>query len=163
MTPRLILLIVTAFAILALGRAISGDASGAVRSPAVSEPERAVSESVALHVSSLRVPQAPSNDVPADGHAHPITAEHVQLQTELQLIGALNDALDLHDVSAMRRLITKYREHDPSDEHRLQAGYERIADCLQYPGAASRESAQRYYDQERASTLRRYVRRACFE
>ena len=163
MTPRLILLVVAALAILALGRAMSSGAPTAERSLLESEPEPAVSVPVALHVSSVRAPEEPSTDVPADGHAHPITAEHVRLQTELQLIGALNDAVDLHDIGAMRRLIDKYREHDASDEHRLQAGYERIADCLQYPGTASRESAQRYYDQERASTLRRYVRRACFE
>jgi hypothetical protein len=109
-----------------------------------------------------------TEDTDADGTgpgdpAHPIDAERMQLQRELQLIGALNDAFDLQDVSSMRRLIEQYRATQPDDVHRLQEGYERLADCLASPGEASRAKAQRYYDEARASTLRRYIRRACLE
>ena len=113
-----------------------------------------------ITLASTRPAAAPEPDTE---HPHPLTAERERIQHENQLIGALNDAVDLHDISAMRRLIARYREHDPNDEQALQAGYERIADCLQYPGAASRASAQAYYDTQRASTVRRYVRRACLE
>jgi hypothetical protein len=99
----------------------------------------------------------------ADEHPHPLTPAHVRLQRELQLIGALNDAVDLADAARVRELVARYREHDPTDEHGLQVGYERIADCLERPGEATRALAQEYYDRERASTLRRYIRRHCLE
>ena len=98
-----------------------------------------------------------------NGHPHPITKEHETIQHQLQLVAALNDAFDRHVITSLRRLIERYREADPQDENALRAGYERLADCLQYPGQASRASAQAYYDTERASTLRRYIRRACLE
>jgi hypothetical protein len=107
--------------------------------------------------------QAADPEPNRDLHPHPLTPERNRLQRELQLVAALNDAMDVHDVPAMRRLIALYMEHDPTDEHRMQAGYAAIADCLQYPGDPSRARAQRYYDTERASTLRRYVRRNCLE
>ncbi|HKP62293.1 MAG TPA: hypothetical protein VJV78_36420 [Polyangiales bacterium] len=116
----------------------------------------------------LRVlPSAPKLQLAAatpepDIHPHPLTPERARLQRENQLIGALNDAVDLADGARVRELVARYREHDPSDEQGLQAGYERIADCLEQPGEASRASAQEYYDRERASILRRYIRRHCF-
>lgn len=94
---------------------------------------------------------------------HPITPERVQIQQRLQLVQALNDAYDRHDITSLRHLIERYRDADPQDENALRAGYERLADCLQYPGEESRASALAYYDRERASTLRRYVRRTCLE
>lgn len=100
---------------------------------------------------------------PLGEHPHPITPERVQLQQRLQLVAALNDAFDRHDITGLRRLIKRYRAADPNDDNALGAGYERLADCLQSPGAASRANAQDYYDHERASTLRRYVRRTCLE
>lgn len=98
-----------------------------------------------------------------DPHPHPLDEARRALAFEQQLIGALNDAMDLSDASAMRSLIARYREHVPADENKLAAGYERIADCLEQPGDTSRAAAHDYYDRERASTLRRYVRRHCFE
>jgi hypothetical protein len=95
--------------------------------------------------------------------SHPLTVERELIQHELQLIGALNDALDLRDAARMRMLIDSYREFHPDDEHQLQEGYERLADCLEFPGGASRSEAQVYYDQARASPLRRFIRRLCLE
>jgi len=105
----------------------------------------------------------------AEGHGealdvpHPITAEHRVIQRELRLIAALIDALDLRDASSLRRLIALHKLEYPQDENALRAGYERIADCLETPGEHSRQAAQDYYATERASTLRRYVRRVCLE
>jgi hypothetical protein len=95
--------------------------------------------------------------------AHPLTPEHARLRRENALIGALNDALDLADPIRLRALVKQYRAAEPDDVHRLQAGYELLADCLEYPGAASRAAAEQYYRAERASTLRRFVRRICLE
>jgi hypothetical protein len=101
-----------------------------------------------------------------DLHPHPFTPEREALQQELRLVGALQDALDLQDVPALRTLVERYRAHVPGDENKLAEGYARLADCLdsavQDPGAA-REAAAAYYENERASTLRRYIRRYCLE
>lgn len=114
-----------------------------------------------------RSPESEPANLPADseldGHPHPITAEHVRIQRELQLVQQLNDALDLRDAAHLRALIAEYVQHVPDDPNALAAGYERIADCLEHPDDATRERAREYYLRERASTLRRYVRRVCFD
>jgi hypothetical protein len=97
------------------------------------------------------------------GEPHPITPEHQRIQRELGLIQALNDALDLEDAAQMRPLIAVYAREYPDDANALRAGYERITDCLEDPGGVTREAARNYYEHERASTLRRYVRRICLE
>lgn len=104
------------------------------------------------------------HDVPAGPqHPHPVTPEHLRIYRENNLLGALNGAMDEKDARGMRRLLAEYREEYPGDAHQLAQGYEVIADCLEHPGDASTAAARRYYDTETASTLRRYVRRHCFE
>jgi hypothetical protein len=108
-------------------------------------------------------PTQPAAQLESEQHPHPITPEHRVIQRELQLIGALNDALDLHDAPGLRALIAVHEREYPSDENALRAGYSRIADCFEDPGERTRTAALDYYGRERASTLRRYVRRACLE
>lgn len=123
-----------------------------------------------------RLPVAPSPGAlpPAaesgNEQPHPLTPERELLQQELRLVGALQDALDLEDVPALRSLIARYRAHVPSDENKLAEGYARLADCLQVDHdhrddelAGVRAAAAAYYESERASTLRRYIRRICLE
>jgi hypothetical protein len=109
------------------------------------------------------MPAGPNDPIP-DGpvHPHPITAEHARIYEENQLIGALNGAMDVKDVPAMRRLLEEYREQYPEDDQMLEGGYAAIADCLEHPGEASRAAAQRWADEHRGSTLRRFVTRHCF-
>jgi hypothetical protein len=99
----------------------------------------------------------------AEEHPHPITAEHRRLQRELQLVAAMNDALDRQDASALRGLIERYAQHDPQDAQGLQQGYRQLADCLERSDSDTEQAAQAYYDTERASVLRRYIRRTCLE
>ena len=110
---------------------------------------------------------APATSAPTEHahgeHPHPITPEHRRLQLELQLVAAMNDALDRRDGPALRGLVETYRAHDPGDEHGLQAGYTHLADCLEHPGEVASAAARDYYERERASTLRRYIRRTCLE
>jgi hypothetical protein len=98
-----------------------------------------------------------------DEHPHPLDDARKRLADEQRLIGALNDAMDLGDPRSMRPMIASYRVLMPRDDNALAEGYERIADCLEDPSATHREAARQYYDRERASTVRRYVRRHCFE
>jgi hypothetical protein len=76
---------------------------------------------------------------------------------------SLDGAVDVKDAAGIRRLLAAYREEYPEDEHLVQDGYALIADCLEHPSPAARAAAQRYYDTELASNIRRYVRRHCLE
>lgn len=103
-------------------------------------------------------PDAPPPTVPV--HPHPITAEHARIFRENATIQALNDAMDSKDPKTLRQFLIRYRNEYPEDAQQLQQGYELIADCLeQRPGSQS--AGQRYFDQETASSLRRFVLRHC--
>jgi hypothetical protein len=88
---------------------------------------------------------------------------HRRIDRENQLIQRLNDAMDSRDVRAMREMIAEYRALDPSDVEGNQAGYTVISECIAHPGEASLAAAHQFYDTQRHSPLRRYVRRICFE
>lgn len=94
---------------------------------------------------------------------HPITPQHERIYRENRLVGDLNGAMDVKDVPGMRALLKQYRDEYPEDANVLQDGYAIIADCLEHPTAETRAAAQRYYDAELASSLRRYIRRHCLE
>jgi hypothetical protein len=101
------------------------------------------------------------HDVPM--HPHPITPEHRRISKMNQLIQTLNDAMSARDVKGMRELIAEFRKVDPKDEDKMQLGYGVIADCMEFAGHRSLANARHFYDTHRASTLRRFVRRVCFE
>jgi len=94
---------------------------------------------------------------------HPMTPEHERIQAENRLIQSLNDAMSFRKVKEMREMLVEYRKLDPTDVDANQAGYEIIADCIEFPGDASLAAARQFYDTERHSALRRFVRRICFE
>jgi hypothetical protein len=94
---------------------------------------------------------------------HPLTPEHERIDAENALIQRLNDAMSFRKVREMREMLVEYRKLDPTDADANQAGYEVIADCIEFPGDASLTAARQFYDTERHSPLRRFVRRICFE
>jgi hypothetical protein len=96
-------------------------------------------------------------------HPHPITPQHVRIQQENALIGALNDAMNLSDGPRLHELLDRYRAEYPEDPSQLQLGYQVIADCLERPGAESRGAATRYYEKHRGSIVRRFVGRHCLD
>jgi hypothetical protein len=96
-------------------------------------------------------------------HPHPITPQHQRIFRENSLIGALNGAMDARDFEAIRRLNEQYKTEYPEDAQLLQPGYDLIAECLQQRTPENRARAERYFNEELASTLRRYVRRYCLE
>lgn len=100
---------------------------------------------------------------PKDEHPHPITPEHERIFAENRTIQALNDSMAFRDVRRMRELLSEYRKLDPADVEATQAGYAVVADCIEAPGPASLKAASHFYDTERHSPLRRFVRRICFE
>jgi hypothetical protein len=97
-----------------------------------------------------------------DRHPHPITQEHVRIQNDNQMLGALNDATDVKDPARLRQLVEAWKEKHHDDPEKYAEAYTVIADCLEFPGDESRAKAKRFYDENRASTLRRHIRRHCF-
>jgi len=94
---------------------------------------------------------------------HPLDPERERLHAENRLILHLNEAMSFRNTKDMRALLVDYRKLDPTDADASQAGYAVIADCIDQPGEASLAAAHRFYDTQRHSPLRRYVRRICFE
>lgn len=94
-------------------------------------------------------------------HPHPFAARHQRIFRENALLGALNAAVDAADPESLRRLSQQYQAEYPEDEPQLQSGYDLIADCLESADAETTARAQRYFDEERGSTLRRYVKKYC--
>jgi hypothetical protein len=160
-------LLVTGAALAAIGFRWSPDrVEVAPRQTTFAGPERAaIDERERLPPSRVPGPATPDRTIPkhAPPVSHPFTPAHARIQRENALIGALNDALDLSDPVRLRELVKRYRAAEPEDVHRLQVGYELLADCLEFPGDGSRRAAEEYYRAERASTLRRFIRRICFE
>jgi hypothetical protein len=115
-------------------------------------------------------PSAPSEPIESDDaleeeprRPHPITPQHERIFRENNLIGALNDAMDREDVPRLRRLNAEYREEYPEEEAQLvQEGYDIIADCIEHKAPRAEEAGRRFWQDHRASNLRRYVRRHCF-
>jgi hypothetical protein len=132
-------------------------------SPAQAREHRTEIEPVNF-VGGVPVRPAGSAQLNAEGMLpHPLTPQHERIFHENNLIGNLNGALDVKDAAGLRRLVKQYRDEYPEDAHVLQDGYELIADCLERPGAETRAVAQRYYDEQLDSGLRRYIRRHCLE
>ncbi|HVY28145.1 MAG TPA: hypothetical protein VHB79_16420 [Polyangiaceae bacterium] len=127
---------------------------------------RAAAETIAVDYSPDGVPIHPPGNANIDARGmlpHPITPQHERIFRENNLIGDLNGAMDVKDSAGLRRLLAQYRDEYPEDAHVLQRGYELIADCMESPGPETRAVAQRYYDEELDSGLRRYIRRYCLE
>jgi len=128
---------------------------------------RAKPAPVALELAADGVPFKPHvpHDAEPEGpmHPHPITPAHERIYRENNLIHTMNGAMDVQDAAGLRRLLADYRADYPEDPHALQEGYAVIADCLDKPGEASTAAARAYFAANKASTLRRYVRRHCFE
>jgi len=95
--------------------------------------------------------------------SHPMDEAHARIDAENALILRLNDAMSFRNVKEMREMLAEYRRLDPKDADASQAGYAVIADCIEHPGEASLAAAHRFYDTQRHSPLRRFVRRICFE
>ena len=94
---------------------------------------------------------------------HPMDEARERIDAENRLILHLNEAMSFRNVKEMRELLVEYRKLDPTDKDASQAGYAVIADCIEPPGEASLAAAHQFYDTQRHSSLRRFVRRICFE
>jgi len=113
-------------------------------------------------VTSDGLPIAPPRGVVSGpAHPHPITPQHRRIYAENRLLGALEGAMEVKDVTGMRRLLEQYRREYPEDDNQAQDGYAIIADCFERPDAEARAAAQRWVDAHNGSTLKRFVNRHC--
>lgn len=146
---------------------IAGPAQVSAPAPAAPPaPAPAPQEVAPINFSPDGVPIRPagSAEMNAEGmRPHAITPTHERIYRENNLIGNLNGAMDVKDGPGLRQLLKQYRDEYPEDAHVLQDGYELIANCLEHPSADNSAIAQRYYDEQLDSGLRRYIRRHCLE
>jgi hypothetical protein len=139
--------------------AVAANAAPAAPAPA---PKRDTTP--ASFFDGVPIRPAGSADVDARGMVpHPITPTHERIFHENNLIGDLNGAMEVKDAAGLRRLLKQYRDEYPEDAHVLQDGYQLVANCLDQPGRETHAVAQRYYDEQLDSGLRRYIRRYCLE
>jgi len=129
----------------------------AVTSLPVPSPARSVAHVTANEDPDLDDPDAEFR------RPHSITPAHERIFKENNMIGAMNAAMDLGNVEELRRLNREYRQQYPEDSHLMQEGYDIIADCMERRTAANRIAAERFYDTQIASMLRRYVRIHCLQ
>ena len=133
----------------------------AVPMPGSTVPQGEVALASTALLNPREAPEAPEGHSPELRHPHPITPQHERIYRENTLTFALDGAVDVEDAPGIRRLLAIYRQEFPEDSLLTQQGYEIIADCLDRPGVGTRAAAQRFYDTEIASALRRHVRRHC--
>lgn len=93
-------------------------------------------------------------------HPHPQSEEHQDLYRENTMSFDVLGAIDTQDVEGLRSLYAEYQLNDPMNIMMME-GVRVIADCLEDNNEASRHAGQIYYDNNKASRLRRYVRRYC--
>jgi hypothetical protein len=133
------------------------------RAAVTASPVPTPAPSAAPHNVGLRSPD-PFDDSDAELRpSHPITPAHERIYKENNMIGAMNAAMDLGNIEELRRLNREYRKEYPEDSHLMQEGYDIIADCMERRTAANRVAAQRFYDTQIASMLRRYIRIHCLQ
>lgn len=158
--PALAVLVLGSVLILATGseskRSIPAPEHTLATAPSPDDPAPSVVRVLAKEAQEPREPVVAA-------HPHPFTPEHQRLAAINQTIQSLNDAMSFRDVKKMRDLVVAYRALDPEDVDQSQLGYLTIADCIEHPGQESLAKARDFYDNQRHSPLRRFVRRICFE
>jgi hypothetical protein len=142
----------------ALEPAEAPPAPGPPPAPSVTPPLEYAADGVPFkpHQPSTPDPEGPM-------HPHPITPEHERIFKENNLFSTISGAMDRRDTVAMRKFLEEYEHEYPEDSHLLQEGFRVIADCIDFPGEKSTAAARAYYGANKASIIRRYVRRHCFE
>lgn len=98
-----------------------------------------------------------------DEHPHPITAEHNKLFKENFRMGQVLGAIDVADAAGLRTLSAAYKEEGGVESGPIYMAIDVIADCIEHLDEQSIYNAQVFYDTERSSRLRRYVRRFCLK
>ncbi len=126
--------------------------------------------SIASGSTPAPAPVAPPEPTQAPGaelrlRPHPITPEREATAAQHAELHAIESAIEARDFPRARQLLDEHRRR-PASEIEWEDqwdGFEAVLDCIEHPGPASRQRAERFVDENRASPLRRRVRRACLE
>jgi hypothetical protein len=95
---------------------------------------------------------------------HPITAEHVRLYRDVELLDSAWRALERGEFERARTLLREHAsEYAASRYDDINDGLTILADCMERPSAAARDRAQRFYDEHTSSTTRRRIRKHCLQ
>jgi hypothetical protein len=100
---------------------------------------------------------------PLRRQSHPIDAKRTRIYRENAFNVALMGAMNSGDHLGLRALIEEYRQSYPEDEHQLQEGYGIVADCMERLTAGRQNAARDYWRHNRASIVRRFIRRHCLD
>lgn len=96
-------------------------------------------------------------------HPHPVDAPRLAINRENNFNASMMGAMNVGDYLGLRALLEEYSMDYPEDEYRLQAGYRLIADCLEALTPERQEAARKYWQENRGSLVRRFIRRHCLE
>jgi len=94
---------------------------------------------------------------------HPITAEHLRMYRDVELLDAAWQALKSRDFARARALLKTHATEYAAGYDDMQDGLTLLADCMQYPSATSRGRAARFYAERTASSMRRRIRTHCLQ
>lgn len=95
--------------------------------------------------------------------SHPITPDHLRIYRENAYGFAIDNAIQVRDVAAIRRMNAEYRKEFPRDDYVLQDAYDMIADCLEEKTPERVARARKFWQTRRSSRARRDLRRICLE
>jgi len=140
------------------------ESAPAAMSPAAPELRRAPEPKPA--VSPLATPDDDATQPAAydpTRHAHPITAEHLRMYREDELLNGAWRALRRREFARARELVTTHQSEYPASKEHMDEGLLLLADCMERPSAETRAKAQAFYDTKTFSPMRRRLRRLCLE
>ncbi len=94
---------------------------------------------------------------------HPIDDARLVQAEQRRLFMDVDAALEANDYTRARSLLTQYDARFVDDEawSDKREAYQLIADCQEHASPQARANGQRFVDEQRGSTMRRAVRRAC--
>ncbi len=94
---------------------------------------------------------------------HPIDEARLRITAQRALFTRLDDAIGNHDFRGARALLDEHdRTYGAGESWQdLREAYQLIIDCEQNPGTETSTRGRRFIDEQRGSTMRRRVRRAC--
>lgn len=106
---------------------------------------------------------AEESDSKVRRESHPIDDARRRIYRENDFNVAFMGAMNVGDYRALRTLLDEYQRAYPEDEHQLQEGYTIVADCLERLTVERQTEARAYWTNNRASIVRRFIRRHCLD
>jgi hypothetical protein len=114
--------------------------------------------------------QTAREQVPVSAHEtaaqqtrHPLSAEHLRLYRDVDLLHAADQAIREQRFDDARALLAQHHRELPGMSSLEEEGLLLLADCAERRSPENLARVQAYYDRHSASSVRRRLRRACLE